>query len=318
MIRRAAYQQVAIISSNTSTTTATPTTTTIATTSDPRLVASSSSTLPITTTTITPSHLTLYKVPIHLVRRSRAVLVKDLERILPGKSDLVLDQVVTDQGTVLWTRESDPLLEQTVPLTDPCSPTTTATATTTLAMGGRGNRASYIHLPTSSSTADGIDEANDEDDCSSIWYIHVSSTSSSLSPSSSSSSSSHSSSSYSSDNSSSARSPSSSQSIPSVTPQQRPQQQQQQHFHTHQTKSTANIPHATEQLGYSGVRSHNTGDVPCPCSPASSDAHLCSLHGTTTTMTTMKVTTETEGEEGEKEQQEVQEAAEETGAQART
>ncbi|KAF9196299.1 hypothetical protein BGZ50_001049 [Haplosporangium sp. Z 11] len=80
MIRRAAYQEVVVIDTASSSTPNSP--------------------ISLPTNTLyaqkTP-HINV--VPIHLIRRSRVVLIKDLERIAPG-----LEVVLTEHGTIIYSR----------------------------------------------------------------------------------------------------------------------------------------------------------------------------------------------------------------------
>ncbi|KAG0022522.1 hypothetical protein BGZ81_008490 [Podila clonocystis] len=86
----------------------------------------------------------IHKIPIHLIKRSRAVLVKDLERLAPG-----VTRVVTDQGTVLYPDSPDNNSSSSIP-SSPRSPTFSGSASS-------GGSQAYIPIP------------EDEED-NSIWF----------------------------------------------------------------------------------------------------------------------------------------------------
>ncbi|KAF9372635.1 hypothetical protein CPC16_002313 [Podila verticillata] len=128
MIRRAAYQQVVVVDAYSTTTPPLPTQLLSLSHSQPQLPQQQ-----------------IHKIPIHLIKRSRAVLVKDLERLAPG-----VTRVVTDQGTVLYTPDSDDN-SSSLPLS-PRSPTFSGSASS-------GGSQAYIPIP------------EDEED-NSIWFVH--------------------------------------------------------------------------------------------------------------------------------------------------
>ncbi|KAG0028669.1 hypothetical protein BGZ82_008313 [Podila clonocystis] len=128
MIRRAAYQQVVVVDAPSTALLLTP-----------------------------PTHLShshthsqhsqqIHKIPIHLIKRSRAVLVKDLERLAPG-----VTRVVTDQGTVLYPDSPDNNSSSSIP-SSPRSPTFSGSASS-------GGSQAYIPIP-----------EGEEDN--SIWFVH--------------------------------------------------------------------------------------------------------------------------------------------------
>ncbi|KAG0333040.1 hypothetical protein BG000_009514, partial [Podila horticola] len=129
MIRRAAYQQVVVVD-------APPTTL-----------------LPTPPTHLYHSHAhsqhsqqaqQIHKIPIHLIKRSRAVLVKDLERLAQG-----VTRVVTDQGAVLYPDSPDNLSSTVAPSRSP-------TFSGSVLSGGSQ---AYIPIP-----------EGEEDN--SIWFVH--------------------------------------------------------------------------------------------------------------------------------------------------
>ncbi|KAG0346075.1 hypothetical protein BG005_000947, partial [Podila minutissima] len=87
----------------------------------------------------------IHKIPIHLIKRSRAVLVKDLERLAPG-----VTRVVTYQGAELYPDSPD---------TDNTSSTPSSPRSPTFSVSASGGSQAYIPIP-----------EGEEDN--SIWFVH--------------------------------------------------------------------------------------------------------------------------------------------------